>query len=77
MAGLRGRCGRSLAPRCHGADELELSALDDGRGETAPAGAPGHGLVGMRERVALFGGTLETARRSDGAGYAVRAVLPL
>jgi signal transduction histidine kinase len=60
----------------YGADELELSVLDDG--EAPPVtNPPGHGLVGMRERVALFGGTLETGRRTDGPGYAVRAVLPL
>ena len=57
-------------------DALELSVVDDGAG-TGDGGPPGHGLVGMRERVALFGGTLETGARTDGHGYAVRAVLPL
>jgi len=57
---------------------LELTVLDDGAGSGAGAGAPpGHGLLGMRERVALFGGTLESGRRTDAPGYAVRAVLPL
>jgi signal transduction histidine kinase len=57
-------------------DALELSVIDDGTG-AAGGGVPGHGLVGMRERVALFGGTLEAGARSDAPGYAVRAVLPL
>jgi signal transduction histidine kinase len=57
-------------------DALELSVIDDGAGASTDGG-PGHGLVGMRERVALFGGTLETGRGADGRGYAVHAVLPL
>jgi len=57
-------------------DALELSVVDDGEGEAAGQ-PPGHGLVGMRERVALFGGTLEAGAAGGGRGYAVRAVLPL
>ncbi|HXR14474.1 MAG TPA: sensor histidine kinase, partial [Solirubrobacteraceae bacterium] len=57
-------------------DALELSVVDDGEGD-ANGEAPGHGLVGMRERVALFGGTLETGAAGESGGYAVRAVLPL
>ena len=37
---------------------------DDGRGAVAPTG--GHGLVGMRERVGLFGGRLTTGNRAEG-----------
>ncbi len=64
----------------YGPDALELSVVDDGAGAQpgGPAVVTGHGLVGMRERVALFGGTLEAGARDDGStGYLVRAVLPL
>jgi signal transduction histidine kinase len=40
------------------------------------AGAAGHGIVGMRERAAMLGGTLSAGPTSDG-GYLVEAVLPL
>jgi signal transduction histidine kinase len=55
-------------------EELELEIVDDGVGGLAP-GSSGHGLVGMRERVALYGGTLDTGRPAGG-GYRVRATLP-
>ncbi len=58
--------------------ETTIEVVDDGRGLAAPARAPGsspgHGLVGMRERVALFGGTLETGPRIGG-GFRVFARL--
>jgi signal transduction histidine kinase len=56
---------------------IELEVVDDGAGQTDDADAPiGHGLVGMRERVALLGGELETGRRDCG-GYRVAARLPV
>jgi signal transduction histidine kinase len=60
-------------------DALELSVLDDGRAAAAANGGSGggHGLIGMRERVALFGGELTTRRRGAERGYEVRARLPL
>ncbi len=55
---------------------LELDVVDDGRSENVSVNGSGHGLIGMRERVALYGGTLETGA-GDGGGYGVHARLPL
>jgi signal transduction histidine kinase len=55
---------------------LEVRVADDGAGiALAGADSGGRGLIGMRERVALFGGTLETG--PDGRGFRVAARLPL
>ena len=55
-------------------DALELEIADTGAGATNGDGA-GHGLVGMRERVAVFGGELDSGPHSG--GFTVRARLPL
>jgi signal transduction histidine kinase len=60
----------------YGSDSLELEIADDGLGTTTPVSSGGHGLVGMRERVALYGGRLDTGRRPSG-GFTVRVVLPI
>jgi signal transduction histidine kinase len=57
-------------------DEIRLEVVDDGRGAEGPAGAGGHGLLGMRERVGMYGGRLD-AGPEPGRGFAVRAVLPV
>jgi signal transduction histidine kinase len=59
----------------YGRRTLELEVLDDGIGE-ADANGTGNGLVGMRERTAMFGGALHAGPRAEG-GFAVRALLPL
>ncbi|MBW3606819.1 MAG: hypothetical protein KY463_00440 [Actinobacteria bacterium] len=56
--------------------ELELAITDDGRGPGGDVNGGGHGLVGMRERVALYGGSLDAAP-ADAGGFAVRATLPI
>jgi signal transduction histidine kinase len=56
-------------------DALELTVTDSGQVRAAEAAPGGHGLVGMRERAALFGGTLTAAPR-NGTGFEVHAVLP-
>jgi signal transduction histidine kinase len=56
-----------------GAVELEIRDDGDGSGE---GGGTGHGLIGMRERVALWGGRLD-AGRPEGGGWAVLARLPV
>jgi signal transduction histidine kinase len=59
----------------YGQDELELEIADDGAGAGDGTGS-GHGLIGMRERVSVYGGELHAGRR-PGGGYALRARLPL
>jgi signal transduction histidine kinase len=55
-------------------ERLEIDVVDDG--EAGPPGhAGGHGLAGMRERVALFGGAF-AAGPGPGGGFEVRATLP-
>jgi signal transduction histidine kinase len=55
---------------------LEVEVKDDGRGAGATDSGLGHGLVGMRERVDFFGGTLEAGALPSG-GFAVRARFPV
>ena len=70
----------------HTADVVSVEVVDDGRGAAArdhnslvaselDAPSGGHGLIGMRERVEMWGGTLETGP-VDGGGFRVGASLP-
>jgi signal transduction histidine kinase len=71
--------GRASVTVAYEPNEVVLTVEDDGEGprdgyELSEAGG-GHGLVGMRERAALYGGLVQAGRRRGG-GFAVRARLP-
>lgn len=59
------------------AEELELEIADDGPGAPAERNGAGHGLIGMRERVALYDGALDAGRATVSGGFRVRARLPI
>lgn len=56
-------------------DATTVSVVDDGRAEPG-ASSTGHGLIGMQERVAAFGGALEAGPDAGGRGWRVTATLP-
>ncbi len=60
----------------YSSDELVIRVTDDGRGAGPGAPVAGHGLAGMRERAALYRGTVRTGPRPSG-GFEVTARLPL
>jgi signal transduction histidine kinase len=61
---------------CWAGQMLELEITDDGRGPAAETPSGGHGIVGMRERASLHGGSFDARAGADG-GFAVRARLPV
>ncbi|WP_433273204.1 sensor histidine kinase [Actinosynnema sp. CS-041913] len=58
-----------------GESSVRISVTDDGPGERVLAGGGGHGLIGMRERVAVYGGTF-SAGPAAGGGFRVSAEVP-
>jgi signal transduction histidine kinase len=60
--------------RC-GSDELRIEVRDNGKG-ALPDGGDGHGLVGVRERVKIYGGEM-TAGTASGGGFVLSTRLPL
>ena len=60
----------------HWGQSLEITVIDDGHGGGTGRAEPGRGLLGLRERLALYGGELAAGPRPEG-GWRVRAVLPL
>ncbi|MEU6415017.1 sensor histidine kinase [Microbispora sp. NPDC046933] len=74
-----GPAARAWVTVRHEPNELTIHVEDDGRGaaeESVRIGGKGHGLVGIRERVALYGGVLRIGPRTGG-GFEVRAQFPL
>jgi len=69
------RASRADVTLRYGARELGVEVRDDGAGGTNGAGG-GHGLTGMRERVAIFGGSLDAGPAKQG-GFEVVARFPL
>jgi signal transduction histidine kinase len=67
--------GRAEVVVRYGASGVELKIVDDSASATGDELAA-QGLVGMRERVALYGGTIDAAPR-DGGGFVLRALLPV
>ena len=59
----------------YGPDAVTIDVVDDGTARTTSGAPAGHGLVGMRQRARVFGGTT-TAGPAPGGGWHVRAELP-
>ncbi|MQY05949.1 hypothetical protein ACRB68_40290 [Actinomadura sp. RB68] len=60
----------------YGDDAVDVVVMDDGRGAAAVVDGYGHGLIGMRERVAVYGGQVRAAPRAGG-GFEVAARIPV
>jgi signal transduction histidine kinase len=69
------RAGHADVTVRYGPDELELEIADDGKGPATPNGR-GHGLVGIRERVNIYGGEMNAGAAPTG-GFILSARLPV
>ncbi|MEV0594167.1 sensor histidine kinase [Nonomuraea cavernae] len=67
---------RALVELGYTGPELVVRVTDDGRGAAAPRSPDGHGLIGMRERASMYGGTVSAEPR-PGGGFEVLARLPM
>ncbi|MCT9143363.1 sensor histidine kinase [Streptomyces violarus] len=61
----------------YGDSELDVRVRDDGRGPQPGSGGGGHGLIGVRERAAVHGGTAVAGAGPDGRGFEVRVRIPV
>ncbi len=79
LTNVRKHAGQGTAARVHlryGPDSVELEIVDDGLGRPGPPQRGGGlGLLGMRERAAALGGTVDAGPRSD-SGWVVRVTVP-
>ena len=69
------RAGHAEVILRYGDGQVVVTVSDDGHGEGGGDGG-GHGLLGLRERVSVYGGELEAGPQADG-GYRLRATLPV
>ena len=81
LTNVRKHAGGSASATVHIAyepQEVMIEVIDDGRGAVSSLSRSGggHGLIGMRERVEIYGGELTSGPR-PGGGFVVRAVLPV
>jgi signal transduction histidine kinase len=79
LTNVRKHAGRPVCARVgirYEPTSLDVSVVDDGSGPLRTERREGHGLIGMRERVAFFGGDFEAGPRTEG-GFGVQASFPL
>jgi len=67
---------RAVVTVTHSESSVRVSVHDNGAGPSGPAASTAHGIVGMCERAAVYGGTLRTGARAGG-GFEVEALIPM